>query len=175
VCKLLDLTGDQEKLKASREPSAVVVLANWAAQQAERDDERRLVLKWDLTRRLYEIGLAKSDILELFRLIDWLMKLPAGLEVRFRRQLDEFEQRQLMPYVTSVERLAAEEGMQKGIEKGQLEARRESIVETLEMRFGAVPTAVKERVDAQTDLALLKQWHRLAISCAALEGFSISD
>ena len=69
-------------------------------QQAGRDDDRRLALKWDLTRRLFETGLTKSDILELYRLIDWLMKLPDELELRFRQQVQEYEQRQNMPYVT---------------------------------------------------------------------------
>jgi hypothetical protein len=76
VCKLLDLVADEPTLRVSREPSAVVVLANWAVQQAGKNDEQRLALKWDLTKRLYEIGLGKADILELYRLVDWLLKLP---------------------------------------------------------------------------------------------------
>jgi hypothetical protein len=50
-----------------------VVLANWAVQQAGKDAERRLALKWDLMRRLYEIGLQKADILEL-----WLRRSSSG-------------------------------------------------------------------------------------------------
>src|SRR5437016_4779283 len=61
TCKLLDLVADEAALKASREPAAIVVLANWAVQQAGKDNRRKFALKWDLTRRLYEIGLAKTD------------------------------------------------------------------------------------------------------------------
>src|SRR5258708_496052 len=102
-CKLLDLTADIERLAESREPAAIVVLANSAVQQAGKDDQRRLALKWDLTRRLYELGFAKTEILELYRLIDWLLKLPSDLEARFRQQLVEFEQKKVMPYITSME------------------------------------------------------------------------
>src|SRR6266704_3565794 len=130
-------------MRASREPAAVVVLANWAVQQAGRDDERRLALKWDLTRRLFEIGLQKTDILELYRLVDWLMKLPDELEERFRRQVREYEQEKNMPYVTSIEQYGIEKGMEKGMEKGraegQLIACRQNILDLIEARFGAVP------------------------------------
>jgi len=170
VCKLLDLVADEAKLRASREPSAVVVLANWAVQQAGKDDERRLTLKWDLTRRLYGIGFGKAEILELFRLVDWLMKLPKELEARFRRQLYEFEQKQVMAYVTSIE----QNGIERGIEKGQLMACRENILVLLEARFGTVPDDVRKRVNAEEDLLRLKAWHRLAGTCAKIEDFTMS-
>ena len=73
------------------------------------------------TRRLFEIRLRKADVLELYRLIDWLMKLPADLEERFRRQVYEYEEKQNMPYVTSIERNA--------IEKGQLMTSRENVLD----------------------------------------------
>ena len=165
VCKLLDLVADEARLRASREPSAVVVLANWAVQQAGRDDERRLGLKWDLTRRLFEIGLKKADILELYRLVDWLMKLPTELEARFRMQLYEYEQKQNMPYVTSIEQY----GIDKGRAEGQLMACRQNILDLVEVRFGAVPYDVRERVQAEADLARLRAWHRQAATCAKLE------
>jgi len=47
---------------------------------------------------------------ELFRLIDWLMVLPQGLEVAFRRELISFEEEKTMPYITSIERIGREEG-----------------------------------------------------------------
>ncbi len=178
VCKLLDLVADEARLRASREPSAIVVLANWAVQQTGKDDERRLALKWDLTRRLFEIGLKKTDILELYRLIDWLMKLPNELELRFKRQLHEYEQKQNMPYVTSIERFGIEKGLAEGMEKGraegQLMAFRQSIFDLLEARFGAAPYEVRERIQAETDLARLRSWHRLAGTCAKLEEFKTS-
>ncbi len=118
VCKLLDLTADEAALRASREPAAVVILANWAAQQTGQDAERRRVLKWELTRRLYDMGLGKADIRELYRLVDWLVRLPDDLEAQFHEKLYEFENERNMPYVTSAERFGIEKGLQQGIEKG---------------------------------------------------------
>ena len=170
ICKLLDLAADEAALRASQEPAAIVVLANWAAQQAGRDAERRLALKWELTRRLYEIGLAKADILELFRLVDWLVKLPRELEARFRQQVHEFEANHVMPYVTSIE----QHGIEKGIEKGQLMTFRQNILDLFDLRFGAAPEATRERVNAETDLDKLREWHRLVATCPTREEFRIT-
>jgi len=151
-----------------------MVLANWAVQQAAKDDQRRLALKWNLTRRLYEIGLGKTDILELFRLVDWLLRLPRELEAVFERQLYEFETQKAMPYVTSIERHGIEKGIEKGIEQGQLINCRESILDLLITRFGAVPPSVREGVTSEANLARLRAWLCLAGTCTRLEDFKIS-
>jgi hypothetical protein len=65
-------------------------------------------------RPLYERGYSKEDILELFRLIDWLVQLPRELEVEFRRQVAEYEAQKHMPYITSIERLGRDSA--EGIE-----------------------------------------------------------
>ena len=98
------------------------------------------------------------------------MKLSADLEAKFRRQVHEYEQKQNMPYVTSIEQY----GIEKGMEKGQLIAYRQNILDLLEARFGTTPFEVRERVQAETDLERLRAWHRLAATCAKLEDFRFS-
>jgi hypothetical protein len=51
-----------------------------------------------------------------------------------------------MPYITSVERL----GIEKGIEKGRAESRR-ALFEVLEARFGALDPDLTERIHAVKD------------------------
>ena len=190
VCKLLDLTADEAALRASREPAAIVILANWAAQQTGKDAQRRRVLKWELTRGLYEMGLGKADIQELYRLVDWLLRLPDDMEARFHEQLCEFERKRSMPYVTSAERFGIrkglqqgiekglqqgiEKGLQQGIEKGQVIAGREAVLELLEVRFGSVPEGVRERVNAERNLERLRRWHRLAATCPTLKDLPVA-
>jgi tRNA A37 threonylcarbamoyladenosine dehydratase len=50
----------------------------------------------------------------LFRLIDWMMTLADRLEREFRAELRQYQEECQMPYVTSIERLAKEEGIQEG-------------------------------------------------------------
>jgi hypothetical protein len=128
-----------------------------------------------LTRRLYEAGFSRKDILELYRLVDWLMRLPDGLERAYKEQLNEYENRNKMPYVTSIQQLGREEGLQmgreEGLQTGRLQALREAICETIEARFGEVPAAVGERVNAMEDAARLKELHRLAVVSPSLTEF----
>jgi hypothetical protein len=146
-----------------------VVLANWAAQQTRKNAQRRLALKWGLTRRLYGIGLKKREILELFRLIDWLMQLPKPLEARLRERLYRFEAKSVMPYITSVERHGIKKGIRQGMAEGQLLTLREAILDLMEARFGAVPRALRERVSAETNLEKLRAWLRQVGTCPTLQ------
>ena len=63
---------------------------------------------------LYTVGYSRVDIVELFRFIDWLMALPEVHERLFWKELSEYEEEKEMPYVTSVEKIGIEKGMQQG-------------------------------------------------------------
>jgi hypothetical protein len=119
------------------------------------------------TIRLYEAGFSRKDILELYRLLDWLMRLPDGLEREYKHQLNDYETQKLMPYVTSIQRIGREEGR----EEGRVQALRESLCDALETRFGAAPDDVREQVNLLEDATRLKELHRTAITCASLVDF----
>jgi len=59
-------------------------------------------------------GVDAQDLRQLFRVIDWLMELPPQLEIQFRMAIDKIESEHNMPYITSVERLARNEGRNEG-------------------------------------------------------------
>ncbi len=84
-----------------------------------------------LVRRLYERGYALQDVLELFRFIDWILTLPQGLEARFRTELAHFEEETQMPYITSIERM----GIEQGIQQGEVIVLKRQLVR----RFGPLP------------------------------------
>ena len=74
-----------------------------------------------------------------------------------------------MQYVTSIERLARQEG----IEQGVLQKAQESAIETLEVRFGAVPTSIVEAIDTIEAEDKLRSLFRQAIVIDSLEEFQI--
>jgi len=121
-----------------------MVLANFAAQRTHRDMPERLRVKWDLTRRLYETGFSRKDILELYRLIDWLLRLPVGLEHEFKQQVRTYETSKTMPYVTSIEKLAKEEGRVEG----RVEEAAELVLRLLRRRWPILSSALEQRVRA---------------------------
>ncbi|MCF7708357.1 MAG: transposase [Verrucomicrobia bacterium] len=163
VCKLMDFGRNWRWLEEQRNPAAVVIAAYLATQRTRRDMSQRQRMKWELTRRLYERGYSKEEVLNLFRLIDWLMRLPDENEVEFRKQLVEYEKEKTMPYVTSIERLGRKEGLQKAL--------RAAIVEVLEARFSSVPGELKANVDAIADEQELRRLHRKAVLVPSIEEF----
>lgn len=114
--KLLDMAVDEAALAASTNPFAQVVLAHLKAMQTHGDPAGRHAWKIRLVRGLYERGFSAKDVRELFRLIDWLMVLPAPLENLIRQELDKIQEENRMPHVTSIERLSRCDGIRMGIE-----------------------------------------------------------
>ena len=84
MVKLRDYATRWEALEASDNPFATVVGGHLQARATRRDPEGRLQGKLRLIQRLYERGYARQDVLELFRFIDWVLTLPAGLKLACR-------------------------------------------------------------------------------------------
>jgi hypothetical protein len=116
--KLLDYTARWDELEASLNPFAVVVMAHLKTKETRDDAINRKEWKFRLTRGLYERGYQKQDIMNLFRFIDWLLDLPDDLKRAFRDELTAYERENQMPYVTSIERMGIERGIEQGIERG---------------------------------------------------------
>ncbi|HIJ40258.1 MAG TPA: DUF4351 domain-containing protein [Deltaproteobacteria bacterium] len=114
--KLLDYSEKWSELEASTNPFASVVMAHLKAVETKGDNEQRYRWKLILIKRLYRQGYAKADVIRLFAFIDWVMSLPADMEKGLWTEIQKFEEETKMEYVTSVERI----GMEKGMEKGSL-------------------------------------------------------
>jgi hypothetical protein len=141
--KLLDLRQRRAELEASTNLFASVVLAHLDTQATKDDPAKRKEFKFQLVRRLYDRNVPRKQVRLLFRVIDWLMKLTGPVAEEFREELRRFEQERKMPYVTSIEQLAkqegVEEGREQGLEQGLVEGLHSGIESVLEVRFG--PTA----------------------------------
>jgi hypothetical protein len=141
IVKLLDYGQQWQVLERDINPFATAVMAHLKAQETRRDSQQRKVWKLNLTRRLYEQGYQRQDVLNLFRFIDWLMQLPEDLELEFRRDLEQLEQEGQMPYISSIE--------QRAIQKGK----REEVESLLEVRFGEVDPDLLATIDQLMQLS----------------------
>ena len=117
VAKLWDYNGRWEELEASSNPFAIVVMAHLKTKATRHAPGERLRWKLWLIRRLYEKGWPRQKILDLFWFVDWVMRLPEPLDRRFKEEIDRFEEETNMRYVTSIERLSRQEGLEEGIEE----------------------------------------------------------
>ena len=96
------------------------------------------------------------------------MMLPEELANNFKTELKREEKTDIMRYVTSIERLAKQEGIQEG----KIRTARESVIEVLEARFGEVPNTIVEKINNINDLSVLKSLLKDAIAIPSTDAFS---
>ena len=142
--KLLDYGTRQAELEADSNPFATVVFAHLAAQATRGDDQARYARKLALTRRLYERGLSRQQIIDLYRFIDWILRLPDDLELQYTDEVYRIEEGLQMPYVSFVERRGIAVGEARGEVRGSIRLLRG----LLEKRFGALPPDALERLES---------------------------
>lgn len=113
-------------------------------------------------------------MIELFRFIDWLIDLPAALERELWLTIEEEQEQPGMPYLSSIERMARDEGREEGRQQGIVQGRREGLLAgmegLLEFRFGAEGQAITEELRQISDLTILEQVNaRLRAGATAAE------
>ena len=162
---------EREALLADDNPMALVVLA---AQDAERHRRRyrgRYDVKRRLIRILYQHNYTRQDIRDLFDFIDWVIHLNAEDDKRLWQEIRKFEEENQMPYITSVERIGIQKGLEQGIQEGIQEGFQLLIVETLDERFGDIPSSISESIQQIQDHGKLRSLHRHAIRSASINEF----
>jgi hypothetical protein len=91
---------------------------------------------------LYDRDWDRQRIIDLFNVIDWMMRIPKPLQVKLMNDIADLERNCRMPYVSSFERLGRTEGLKEG--------RRDGICEVLEVllntRFGPLSPPIRERI-----------------------------
>ena len=178
VVNITDYRARWDELAHSRNVFAVVVMAHLKAADVT-DDQERKYWKFKLMKDLYQRGLERIEIVELFRFIDWLIDLPEPLNQQFWSELYALEEERNMSYVTSIERmgiqkgivLGTEQGIERGTEQGELKMVRESILEVLDDKFGQTPDQVVKVVHALADRDVLKALLKLAAKSVSMDQF----
>jgi len=128
VVNLMDYTKKLKALEKDSNPFAIVVMAHLHTQTTRNDYKRRRLAKIKIIRHLYHKNYSKQDVINLFRFIDWIMRLPENDEKLFWQELTEIEEEQKMRYVTSVEKI--------GFERGATNARIELLSRQIVKKFG---------------------------------------
>jgi hypothetical protein len=106
VVKLSGLADQTEALDTHRNPFALVTAAHLRTRQTRHDPEARYQAKRTLVRLLYQHGWERQRILDLFAVLDWMMRLPVRNDQKLWQDIAAIEGESKMRYVTSVERLA---------------------------------------------------------------------
>jgi len=145
--KLLDYASDWDRLVNSDNPFAVVVMTHLKALETGKSPEQRYRWKMELVKGLYRRGYDAEDVRQLFRFIDWLLKLPEDLASTFSHELTTYEEKRKMRYVTSVERIGIKKGLQKGRQEGRQEAAVALILRQLRRKLEPLSVRAVQRIE----------------------------
>jgi hypothetical protein len=79
--KLLDFVDRIDELEQSKNHFATVILAHLMTMQTVGNPQDRCQWKLRLLRPMYQRGMSSEDVRALFRVIDWMMDLPADIAI----------------------------------------------------------------------------------------------
>ncbi|WP_218813818.1 hypothetical protein [Rickettsiella endosymbiont of Dermanyssus gallinae] len=117
--KLLDYDHKRQELEISTNPFAMVVLVHLVFLNTKKDPKTRSLMKFHLTRRLYDRGCGRDNVINLLKVIDWALVIPENLELEYKQKLHALEEEKNMAYTTSFERDGLEKGLKKGLQQGR--------------------------------------------------------
>lgn len=92
-----------------------------------------------------------------------MIALPIELQREFKEELRRYQEERQMPFLSQIELMAKQEGIQQ--------TAREAVLEVLELRFEKLSEEVIEAINGIEDTSLLKQLHRQAITLNSLFEF----
>ena len=168
IAKLTDYYDMVNELLTMDNSFAVVTATHILTQQTRKNAVARYKAKQLLVRLLYQRQWDKQRIIDLFSVIDWMMRLPEELDQQLWQEIEIFEENEKMQYVTSIERIGIAKGLQEGRQEGLLEGEAEMLGLMLKHRFGELSdTVVNKLRHAKEDQ--LKQWLISAISAPNLD------
>ena len=161
IVKLLDFATRRSELEASDNPFATVVLAHLDTQETRQDAGERKDRKFRLIKRLRHRGWNEGQVRQLFKLIDWLMELPAPLADELWNEVQQYEEKEQMPFITFPERYGRIEGRAEGLVDG--------IESILRVRFHEAGTAFMPEIRSVRDVEHLESILHAAETAASPE------
>jgi len=116
-----------------------------------------------------EADSGKKDIIKLFKCIDILLVLPKKLELKFKRDMVNFEKELNVSYVCSFEKLSKEEGFIEGEQKGIKKGESSMLIFQLKNKFKRIPKKYIQRVQkANPDILMV--WAKRILTADTLKG-----
>lgn len=91
IFKVLDCVDAEGLFERTGNRFALLVAAQQAALRTRHDASARGQERLRLVKYLYGKGMPEDEVRQLFRLVAWLTKLPADLELKFNRDLALYE------------------------------------------------------------------------------------
>lgn len=145
--KLNEYAGREAELLSDPNPFALITLAFLMTRATRGNMIGRYRQKWRLTRILFKRNWSRERILDLYAVLDWMMRLPPHLSKKLWQNIDKFEEKHKMRYVTTAERFMREREREEVKQEGRQEEAALLLLHLLANKFDAIPESVKTRVE----------------------------
>ena len=129
----------------------------------------RFAAKWKLVQLLYQRGWGKQQVIDLFSVLDWMMRLPEQLKRSLWHNIEVLEEQEKMRYVTSVEQIGIEKGLLQGRLEGEQSGEAKALRRLLQKRFGPLSEDVLARLQTAS-IDELELWLDRALDADSLAG-----
>jgi hypothetical protein len=168
MVKLSEYGTDIEQLLEHPNVFSLVTAAHVLTQQTRGQHVKRHAAKWRLARLLYDRDWDRQRIIDLFNVIDWMMRIPKPLQAKLMNDIADLERNCRMPYVSSFERLGRAEGLKEGRREGRCDGIREVVEYQLSLRFGTLSPSIRERI-AKASASELRGWSKAVLNAPTLD------
>ena len=179
---------DIEDLILDKNPFGSVCAAFISSQSTRENLEERFRKKLEILRANYSKGWSRRMGIDIFRIVNWMMKLPPEMERRFWRRIRSIERRGEMNWMCPIEKMffedgekqgiskglkqgikkGIEQGIEQGIELGRRDAMAEMLGRQLKVRFGPLSATTRKRLlKAQPEQ--LAMWAEALIAARTLK------
>lgn len=160
ILKILDFKDKKDMLMQSRNPFAIVILAQLAAIETAKDQKCRVISKTALTKQLFQHGWKKQQIQNLHKFLEGVLALSGEYKLEYYKQIRKIEEEQKVSYMTTPEWF----GHQRGLQEGEATLLRTQ----LECKFKAVPNEYLTKIQ-NADKDILLVWGKRVLTANTLE------
>ena len=172
IAKLTDYRDRWHELEASHNPYAIAIMAHLKMLEAGKDVTNLAFWKMEITKELLKHGFSPKTTSYVLRFIDIIMALPKELENTYRKQVIEYvKEKKMVNTMIPWEKVAYEDGMEKGMEKGLLQKSQQYIIVALETRFETIPKTCLASIKKIADTTILESLFKAAIKVKSIKEF----
>jgi hypothetical protein len=141
----------------------LVLCAHLETMVTRGDVPRRQEAKYRILANLMRRDILQADFQRWYRLIDWILKLPADANRAVWLRLQELKESKTVSHVTFAEIYGREKGIKEGI--------KDSLREALVAKFPQEGPALVEEFKDEQDVERLKALHRHAVLAESPDDF----
>ncbi len=153
ILKILDFYPRRKELEESRNPFALVILAQLAALETKNSQKSRMLSKYDLTKWLYSHKWEKANVINLLRFLEEVLVLNKSYTLEYINQVKQLEQEMKVSYTTTTEKMWLQQGICQGIQHGEAHL----LTNLLRVKFKNIPQEYINRIN-NADANSLEQW-----------------